>query len=206
MGSTEAAGQQPSKSAAAIVALVLGVVALATSFLPIINNLSFIIGLVGLIFSIVGVVGTLRGKRSGKPLAIASLVVNALALVIVLATQSAYSAAIDEAIVDTSDGTVASGTTAEDADANVSDGASDSAAKYTIADEGLVEENYLTYVKGTFTNTSGGDMAYVEVSYNLFDSDGAQIGTAYANTSNLADGATWKFEAMASQDKDEIAS
>ena len=81
-------------SAAAIVGLVLGILAIVTSWIPIVNNLSFMIGAIGLVFSIVGVIGTVRGTKGGKGLAIAALVVNVLSLVIVLGLQSAWSAAL----------------------------------------------------------------------------------------------------------------
>ena len=81
-------------SAAAIVGLVLGILAIVTSWIPIVNNLSFMIGAIGLVFSIVGVVGTVRGTKGGKGLAIAALVVNVLSLVVVLGLQSAWSAAL----------------------------------------------------------------------------------------------------------------
>lgn len=81
-------------STAAIVGLVLGILAIVTSWIPIVNNLSFMIGAIGLVFSIVGVVGTVRGTNGGKGLAIAALVVNVLSLVIVLGLQSAWSAAL----------------------------------------------------------------------------------------------------------------
>lgn len=81
-------------SAAAIVGLVLGILAIVTSWIPIVNNLAFMIGGIGLVFSIVGVVGTVRGTKGGKGLAIAALVVNVLSLVIVLGLQSAWSAAL----------------------------------------------------------------------------------------------------------------
>ncbi|MBE5023552.1 hypothetical protein INF26_01620 [Olsenella sp. DSM 107455] len=81
-------------STAAIVGLVLGILAIVTSWIPIVNNLSFMIGAIGLVFSIVGVIGTVRGTKGGKGLAIAALVVNVLSLVIVLGLQSAWSAAL----------------------------------------------------------------------------------------------------------------
>ena len=81
-------------SAAAIVGLVLGILAIVTSWIPIVNNLSGILAMVGLVFSIVGVVGTVRGKKGGKGLAVAALVLNVLSLVIVLGLQSAWSAAL----------------------------------------------------------------------------------------------------------------
>ena len=81
-------------SAMAVVGLVLGIFALISSWMPIVNNLSFIVGLLGLVFSIVGIVSASSGKSSGKGLAIAALVINIIACVIVLATQSMFAAAL----------------------------------------------------------------------------------------------------------------
>lgn len=85
------------KSIAAIVGLILGIIALVLSAMSIINNFAFILGVVGLIFGIVGVVGTRDKKKSGKGMAVASVIIAALACVIVLASQAVYSAALDEA-------------------------------------------------------------------------------------------------------------
>lgn len=87
--------QEPkTTSAMAIAGLVLGILALLSSWIPIINNLSFLIALLGLIFSIVGLVATSRGMRSGKGMAIAALVINIIACVVVLGTQSLFAAAL----------------------------------------------------------------------------------------------------------------
>lgn len=68
---------------------------------------------------------------------------------------------------------------------------------YTIADEAFVDNGYGSYsVTGTFTNTSGKDINYVQISYRMLDADGAQIGTAWANTTSLPNGGAWKFDAM----------
>lgn len=195
--------QQAPRSVAAIVALVLGVIALISSWVPIINNLSFIFALVGVVLAVVGLVGTLRGKKSGRGLAIASVVVNVAAVAIVLATQSAYSAAIDEAAsgtVQTSDGASAAAPAAEGTTS------AEPADKYSIDGEELSGDAYSCKISGVYTNKAGKDLSYVQVSYNLFDADGNQIGTALANTNNLADGGTWKFEAFGSVAVDEVAS
>lgn len=195
--------QQAPRSVAAIVALVLGVIALISSWVPIINNLSFVFALVGVVFAVVGLVGTLRGKKSGRGLAIASTVVNVVAVAIVLATQSAYSAAIDEAAsgtVQTSDETSVAAPAAGEMTA------AESADKYSIDGEELTGDAYSCKISGVYTNKAGKDLSYVQVSYNLFDADGNQIGTALANTNNLADGGTWKFEAFGSAAVDEVAS
>ena len=195
--------QQAPRSIAAIVALVLGIIALISSWVPIINNLSFIFALVGAVFAVVGLVGTLRGKKSGRGLAIASVVVNVAAVAIVLATQSAYSAAIDEAAsstVQTSDGASAAAPAAGETTS------AESADKYSIDGEELTGDAYSCKISGVYTNKADKDLSYVQVSYNLFDADGNQIGTALANTNNLADGGTWKFEAFGSAAVDEVAS
>lgn len=82
----------------AIAALVLGIVAAATSFMPIINNASFFIALIGLILAIVAIAGIRKGKNSGKGLAVAGLVLSIVAGLLVLGTQAFYSAVLDEAV------------------------------------------------------------------------------------------------------------
>lgn len=192
---------QKGKSAASIVALVLGIIALVTSFLPIINNLSFILALVGAVFAVIGLVGVLRGKKGGRGFSIAAVIVNILAIAIVLGTQSAYSSAIDE----TTKGTISTedGSSAAAASTSAESGAAD---KYSIADEQMTGDDYTTTISGTFTNLTDSQLGYVSVSYNLFDADGNQLGTAYANTSNLDAGGTWKFEAVGMYDQAKVAS
>ncbi|WP_293815016.1 FxLYD domain-containing protein [uncultured Parolsenella sp.] len=192
---------QKGKSAASIVALVLGIIALVTSFLPIINNLSFVLALVGAVFAVIGLVGVLRGKKGGRGFSIAAVIVNVLAIAIVLGTQSAYSSAINEATkgtISTEDGSsaAAASTSAESATAD----------KYSIADEQMTGDDYTTTISGTFINLTDSQLGYVSISYNLFDADGNQIGTAYANTSNLDAGGTWKFEAVGMYGQAKVAS
>lgn len=89
--------KQP-RSGLAIAGLVLGIIALLTSLLPIINNMSFFVALVGAVLAIIGLVACMRGKRAGKGLAIAAVVVNVISIVAVIASQSMYSDAIDDAM------------------------------------------------------------------------------------------------------------
>ena len=84
-------------SGLAIAGLVLGIIAAVTSFLPIINNLSFFIALIGGILAIISLVGAIRGKHTAKGLSIAGVVLAVVSIIIVLATQSAYSAAFNKA-------------------------------------------------------------------------------------------------------------
>lgn len=186
--------QEPlARSGMAVAGLVLGVVALATSFLPIVNNLSFIIALVGLVLAIVGTVATVRGKKRGKGMAIASVVLNALALIIVLATQSMYSAAIDEAIVSSEEVAVEAPAASLEAEPA---GDAPEEEEYIIENVEMTADEFSTTISGTLTNATDKQVGYIQLSYTLYDADGAQIGTAFANTSNLDAGGVWKFEAV----------
>lgn len=81
------------------------------------------------------------------------------------------------------------------------------AEDYTVAEEALDTSNpYATYITGTLTNNKNTDVSYVQIEYVLYDADGAQIGTALANTSNLKAGGVWKFEAVAMEEPTNVAS
>lgn len=86
------------RSGFAIAALVLGIVAAATSFMPIINNASFFIALIGFVLAIVAIAGIRKGRNSGRGLAVAGLVLSIVAGLLVLGTQAFYSAVLDEAV------------------------------------------------------------------------------------------------------------
>lgn len=56
------------------------------------------------------------------------------------------------------------------------------------------------YITGTIKNNTNKQYKYVQVEINLYDGDGAQIGSTLANTNNLEPGGTWKFKAVALED------
>lgn len=95
--SNQSSAPRASKSAAAITALVLSIVAVALSLLPIINNFSFVLAIVAIVFGIVALIGIKNGKKSGMGMAVASIIVSIIAVVAVLGSQAAYSAAINDA-------------------------------------------------------------------------------------------------------------
>lgn len=82
------------KKVLAIIALVLGIVALLGSWVPLLNNVSFIIAVPALILAIIALV---INRKRHKTLSIVSLVLSILAMAIVLFTQSMYSNALDNA-------------------------------------------------------------------------------------------------------------
>ena len=93
---------QLSKTALGIAGFVLGVIALATSFLPIINNFSAVLAVVGLVLALAGTVACVKGRKSGKGLSVAGVVMNVIAFIVVLGTQSIYGSAIEDALSGTS--------------------------------------------------------------------------------------------------------
>ena len=82
---------EKNSSGLATAGMVLGIIGVVLSFIPIINNIAFFIGILALIFGIIGIV-----KKAGKGKAIAGIVLGILSIVITLAMQSAVSDAIDE--------------------------------------------------------------------------------------------------------------
>lgn len=78
-----------------IAGIVIGIMAILGSWVPILNNVTFFVGLIGLVLSIVGVIKCMRGKSSGKGVSIAGIALNVIAMALVLATQGLYGAAID---------------------------------------------------------------------------------------------------------------
>ena len=148
----------------AVASLVLGIVALVTSILPIINNLSFLLAILGIVFAIVGLVGVSKGKKSGKGLGVAGLVLSVIAFILVLVMQSAFSAALDQAMEESGlDTATAQGAAVEDSGSATEpqaaeQSASDAAAYGVTIDGCRVTEDYqgnpAAVVTYTFTNNS----------------------------------------------------
>ncbi|MDY2776863.1 MAG: hypothetical protein SOU51_00565 [Collinsella sp.] len=165
----DTAGKTP-RSALVITGLVLGILALLTSLLPIVNNMSFLVALLGAIFSIAGLIACARGKRAGKGLAIVAIIVNVVAVVAVLGSQALYGAAIDEA----TKGPQVSSTTQsakDDADADDSkDDVDDAATAQELAVGASVElDNGVTVtvdsVTPGLTNYDGSTVTAIHVTY-----------------------------------------
>ena len=86
-------------SGMAIAGLVLGIVAIATSFLPVINIGSLFLALLGLVFAIVGIVGTGKKKlKKGRGMAVAGLVLCIVAIGVTLCTQFLFGKAVESAV------------------------------------------------------------------------------------------------------------
>jgi len=92
-------------------------------------------------------------------------------------------------------------TTVDQSGSVASGSSSVSGSSSTASDLQLVESHVdtgdygLKYVVGTIKNTGGKTYRYVQVTINLYDNSGTQVGSTLANVNNLEPGGTWKFKA-----------
>ncbi len=89
-------------SGMAITSLVLSIIGIVGSWMPILNNVAFILAVLGFIFAIVALIAMRKKNLGGKGLAIAGLVLSILGIIIVLYTQNMYANAWNKAFNDVS--------------------------------------------------------------------------------------------------------
>ena len=82
----------------AVAALVLGIIALVFCWIPFLNVLSIILGLIGLGLGVPELVGALRGRRSGKGMAITGVILSVVAIIVAIAISAAATVAVDDAL------------------------------------------------------------------------------------------------------------
>ena len=171
-----------STSGLAIAGFVLGIVAIGGSFLPIINNASFFLGLLGLVLAIAGLVGINKGKAKGKGLAIAGIVLGIVSIVVVLVTQAMFSAALSSIGAGRS-----SASTAVSASAGAASAASASAesapAKYAVSIDGAeVRADYqgspAIVVTFSWQNNSDDAQSFASAVYPKCFQNGVQLDNA----------------------------
>lgn len=161
-------------SGMAVTGLVLGIIALISSVVPLLNLLSFPFVLLAIIFGAIGVFQTAKGTKGGKGIAISGLVLGVLALIVTVAMYGGAAASADKpatttgssapaaeqpatAPADEADADAAAPEAAQD-DAAAADAQQAEAAYVVTIDEGALGTDYqgekaavITY---TFTNNS----------------------------------------------------
>lgn len=69
--------------------------------------------------------------------------------------------------------------------------------KFTlVSDKKVTDSIGTTYIEGEIKNNTDKSYSYVQVTFNLYDKNGAQLGTAIDNINNLEPNATWKYKAI----------
>ena len=196
---------KPATSAMAIAGLVLGLVALLTSWMPIFNNVSFFIGLVGAIFAVVGVIATFRRTRSGKGIAIAGLIVSIVACAAVLSAQQATSKAINDAFDSATNGPAvtssSTGTATEGSGSDASDATPPANESDANGGDASQASNYQNLAVGTSVTLENGLVVSVDsVDDTLVNYDDSPITAVTVTYTNAGDeGASfnvydWKAE------------
>lgn len=68
--------------------------------------------------------------------------------------------------------------------------------KFTlVSDKSKTDSLGTMYIEGKIKNNTDKEYSYVEVTFNLYDKDGNQLGTAMDNINNLEPNGTWKYKA-----------
>lgn len=206
---SSASPNPPKRSGMAVASLVLGIVAIVLSWMPIINNFAFILAVPGIVFAIIGLVGAMKGRVAGKGMAIAGLVLGVVTVVVVLASQAMYSAAIDEAVAnlnapssssassteETTDDGSTSASAGSVSNATGETGSAQAAPKYAVSIDGC--EQITDYqgkpaimVTFTWTNNSDETRSFLTAISDKAFQNGVQLETAIVTDGNDSAGAS----------------
>ena len=175
--------EETKKSGFATASLVLGIIGLCTSFIPIINNVSFILALIGGIFAIVSLL-----KKASKGMAIAGLIICIISGDVVLQSQQALSDSLDEAVnTFNSDMNTITGGNTEEILANYAD--------VTMGTFEVTQGEYTTETKlpVKVTNKSNENKSF-SIQIEAVKADGSRITTDYVYANNLNAGQSQDFK------------
>ena len=142
--------------------------------------------ILGIVFAIVGLVGISKGKKSGKGLGVAGLVLSVIAFILVLVMQSAFSAALDQAMEESGLDTataqgVAAGDSGSAAEPQAAEQSEATQAAYGVTIDGVTEDyqgNPAVVVTYTFTNNSDEATSFMVALYPKVFQNGVELGTA----------------------------
>lgn len=138
------------------------------SWVPIVNNITPLFSVLGLIFAVIGIVTTKKGgKRHGRGLAVAGVIVSILSFALCLGTQAMYGKAIDDAVKDSKG--VTTSQPADKSDGNKTDSnegtEADNAAKGEQDMEGDIEGVHVKIVSAVRSNNDYEGKPTVLVTY-----------------------------------------
>lgn len=169
--------------------LVLGIIGVCTSFIPIINNLSFVLGILAVIFGLVSI------KKASKGKMIATVILGILAIVITLSSQKAVSDSLDTLSedLDTASGENTEQVLANDVDVVLGD------FEVTTDEYGL-KDTKLTVKVTNKTNETKSFSIQVEA----VDQNGNRINQDYVYANNLTAGQSQDFDIFQFVSSDQI--
>jgi hypothetical protein len=65
-----------------------------------------------------------------------------------------------------------------------------------LLDTSTRSDTYMWYITGRVRNNTDRKYGYVQITFNLYDDAGSQVGSTMANVNNLEPGGIWAFEAL----------
>lgn len=167
------------KSGFATAGLVLGIIGICTSFIPIINNLSFFMGIIAIIFGVIALI-----KKAGKGKTITAIILGILATTITLNTQKAVSDSLNEV---SSNLDKMAGNSTEEILANDVD--------VVLGDFEVNNGAYITDTKLTVkvTNKTAETKSF-QIQIEAIGKDGSRLASDYIYANNLTAGQSQNFE------------
>lgn len=172
--------EQKNKSGFATASLVLGIIGLCTSFIPFVNNISAILGLIAIIFGIVSLC-----KKASKGMAIIGIIISILTIVIVVNSQKALSDSLDTLSKDLDKATGSSTEEVLKNDVDVVLGKFESKK----VQYGLTETKLTVNVKNKTSETKS-----FNIQVEAIDNNGTRIATDYIYANSLTAGQSQEFE------------
>ena len=182
------------KSGLSTAGMVLGIIAICTSFIPFINNLSFIMAILALIFGIIGVV-----KKSGIGKAIAAIILSILAGIFTISAQNSLSNSLNQTFdeinknVDKAVGNSTEEILKNDADITLGN------LEINKDEYGLTD----TKLNVKVTNKTSEKKSF-SIHIEAVDSTGARIEDDYVYANDLASGQTQEFKTFTLISSDKI--
>ena len=177
------------KSGLCTAGLVLGILGVCTSIIPIINNLSFFMGILAVIFGLVSI------KKAGKGKLIVTIILGIFAILITLNAQKATSDALNEVSADL-------------------DKAAGNSTEEVLANDVHVELGTFEVTKGEYGNTETKLTAKVTnktnetksftIQVEATDSEGNRINQDYIYANNLTAGQSQDFDIFKYVESDKI--
>lgn len=179
------------KSSLCTAGLVLGIIGVCTSFIPIINNLSFVMGVLAIIFGFASI------KKASKGKMIATVILGILAVVITLSAQKAVSDSLD-AVSDSLD--TAAGANTEEVLANNVDVV---LGNFEVAtgEYGMTETKMTVKVTNKTNETKS-----FNIQVEATDKEGNRINQDYIYANNLTAGQSQDFDIFEFVSSDQIES
>ena len=177
------------KSSLCTAGLVLGIIGVCTSFIPIINNLSFVMGILAVIFGLVSI------KKAGRGKMIATIILGILAIVITLNAQQSLSDSLDALSedLDMPSGENTEQVLANDVDVVLGD------FEATTDEYGLSDTNLTVKITNKTNETKS-----FSIQVEAIDSNGNRINQDYVYANNLTAGQSQDFNIFQFVSSDQI--